>query len=130
MPTVLLVDDDADLRMLARVHLTKDPSVTIIGEAADGAQALKQVAALRPDAVVLDLEMPVMDGLTALWLIRALEPETRVVIWSAHADPANVEQRGAAAVLGKDCHGPELLQAVTGEPVPAGSGYARSRAHR
>src|SRR3954454_8878933 len=76
---VLLVDDLADIRLVMRLLLEADGRAEVVGEAADGAEAVRLAAELRPDAVVLDLRMPGMDGVQALPLIREASPGTVVV---------------------------------------------------
>src|SRR5437764_15323425 len=80
---VLLADDLADIRLVMRLLLEADGRAEIVGEAADGAEAVRLAAELRPDAVVLDLRMPGMDGVAALPLIRDASPGTAVVALSA-----------------------------------------------
>jgi len=80
---VLLVDDLADIRLVMRLLLEADGRADVVGEASDGAEAVRLAAELRPDAVVLDLRMPGMDGVQALPLIRDASPGTVVVALSA-----------------------------------------------
>ena len=80
---VLLVDDLSDIRLVMRLLLEADGRAEVVGEAADGAEAVRLARELRPDAVVLDLRMPGMDGVAALPLIRDAAPGTVVVALSA-----------------------------------------------
>jgi CheY-like chemotaxis protein len=80
---VLLVDDLADIRLVMRLLLEADGRAEVVGEAADGTEAVRLAGELHPDAVVLDLRMPGMDGVSALPLIRAASPGTVVVALSA-----------------------------------------------
>jgi CheY-like chemotaxis protein len=80
---VLLVDDLSDIRLVMRLLLEADGRAEVVGEAADGAEAVRLAAELHPDAVVLDLRMPGMDGVSALPLIRDAAPGTVVVALSA-----------------------------------------------
>lgn len=89
---VLLADDTPDIRKLLRVNLELDGRFEIVGEAADGAEAVALTRSLRPDAVVLDLAMPVMDGLEAAPLIRQCSPESRILVLSGF-DHARMEAR-------------------------------------
>ena len=77
---VVLVDDAHDLRALLSRLLVRDGRFEVVGEAGDGETGVEVVARTRPDAVLLDLAMPVMDGLQALPLIRDRSPDTRVVV--------------------------------------------------
>lgn len=91
---ILLVDDSKDLRVLLRLTLEGLGEFDVVGEAEDGRQAIAEVARLRPDLVLLDLSMPVMDGLEALPEIRAQAPEARVLVLSGFS----ARQMGAEAV--------------------------------
>lgn len=81
----VLVDDVAEMRELVRALLRRDGRFSIVGEAANGLDALEVVADLRPDLVVLDIDMPVLDGLATVPRIRELSPETRIVMLSGYA---------------------------------------------
>src|SRR3954466_16301544 len=80
---VLLVDDLSDIRLVMRLLLEADGRAEVVGEAADGAEAVRLTPRLRPDAVVLDLRMPGVVGISALPLIRNVFPGTVVVALSA-----------------------------------------------
>src|SRR5437588_9900394 len=80
---VLLVDDLSDIRLVMRLLLEADGRAEVVGEAADGAEAVRLAEELHPDAVILDLRMPGMDGVQALPLIRDASPSTVVVALSA-----------------------------------------------
>lgn len=95
---VLLVDDTADVRTALRTVLTAAPGFTVVGEAADGAEGVRLAAELEPDVVLLDLSMPVMDGLTALRHLHAGQPRTKVVVLSGYgSDQAGAEAMAAGA---------------------------------
>lgn len=79
---VLVVDDSAVIRGVITKQLAGDPGIEVVGSASDGEQAVRKVAALPVDVVVLDIEMPVMDGLTALPLILAARPGVKVIMAS------------------------------------------------
>lgn len=81
---VLIVDDQPAMRDVVRLALSIDGECEIVGEAGNGAEAIELARALRPDLVVLDLQMPVMGGAEALPRILAVSPETRVVVLTAH----------------------------------------------
>lgn len=103
---VLLVDDHPDIRLLIRIGLEADGRFDIVGEATDGQEAVDAVSAegACPDAVLLDLAMPVMDGMEALPLILERCPSTRVIVFSANDEPANRREAarlGAAGFLPK-----------------------------
>ena len=81
-PRVLVVDDSVVVRRLVSRALEQDGSVEVVGVAADGQIALTKIAQTKPDLVVLDVEMPVMDGLTALAEIRMRWPRLPVIVFS------------------------------------------------
>lgn len=78
----MLVDDSAIVRGFMRRWIDEDPRIELVKVCTDGAQAVAEVAAVRPDVIVLDIEMPNMDGLTALPQLRRLVPEARIVMAS------------------------------------------------
>jgi PAS domain S-box-containing protein len=79
---VMLVDDAADIRLILRRVFTATPGFAVVGEASDGQAAIEMAATLAPDLVILDLAMPVMDGLEALPRIRAQVPRAKIVVLS------------------------------------------------
>ena len=103
---VLLVDDDAAFAELMRLVLTLEGEIDIVGHACDGSEGVRLARALRPDVVVMDLNMPHMDGFEATRRISdgARRPP-RVVVVSSSADPGNVGRAlaaGAESFLPKD----------------------------
>ena len=101
---VLIVDDEPDLRLLMRTMLDLDHRIDIIGEAADGGEALERFAELRPDLVLLDLRMPVMNGLEVAQRILQDHPDQRILLFTAFLDPrlaAEAAALGISGVLGK-----------------------------
>jgi DNA-binding NarL/FixJ family response regulator len=82
---VVLADDTAEYRLLLRIILEQDGRFEVVGEAADGAEAVRVTTAERPDVLVLDLAMPVMDGLEAIPGVRAGSPDTAIVVLSGFA---------------------------------------------
>ena len=81
---VLLVDDHAILREGLRSLLSLQDDIEVVGEAADGQAALELVGQRQPDVVVMDIAMPVMDGLEATRCLKKEHPETRVLILTQH----------------------------------------------
>ena len=79
---VVIIDDTYDLRELLRLALTRG-GMDVVGEAGDGLAGIEAVRSERPDVVLLDLSMPVMDGLEALPSIRQLVPEAKIIVLSA-----------------------------------------------
>jgi YesN/AraC family two-component response regulator len=93
---VLVVDDAAHLRDLLTLLLDVEDDFEVVGTAADGKQALSIAAGLAPDVVLLDLAMPVMDGMAALPELRRQLPDARIVIFSGFEHQALAEQALAA----------------------------------
>ena len=79
---VLVVDDSVVIRHLVMHALREEPDIEVVGAEANGADALSRIPQVRPDVITLDIEMPVMDGLTALRQIRKLHPRVRTIMFS------------------------------------------------
>jgi DNA-binding NarL/FixJ family response regulator len=94
--TVFLCDDVPELRALVRQAWEHDPAIHVIGDAGDAATAIGQIAALRPQVVLLDLSMPAMDGLEALPRVKAAAPDTAVIVFSGFS-AARLEQVALAS---------------------------------
>jgi NarL family two-component system response regulator LiaR len=112
---ILIADDHGIVRQGLRMYLGSDPEIEIIGEARNGAEALKLAHQLHPDVVLMDLLMPVMDGIAATSAIRRELPDTEVVaLTSVLEDAAVVEaiRAGAIGYLLKDTEAHELRRAI------------------
>jgi len=110
---VLIVDDAEDLRMLLRFRMERAEQLEVVGEAADGLEAVEQARLLQPDLVILDVAMPHMDGLQALPLIREAVPEVRVIMLSAFNEDTMAEsarQAGADHYVVKGSSLSELVE--------------------
>jgi len=115
--TVLLVDDDPDTRTLLELMLEEDGRFTVVGHASDGAEAVRLAEQECPDVVVLDLQMPGMDGLTALPMLRRSLPRARIVVMSAFPDPltlADAIGQGVDGYIDKGRSWCELLPTLAG----------------
>jgi DNA-binding NarL/FixJ family response regulator len=112
---VLLVDDHRLVRAGLRSLLSSAADIEVVGEAEDGARALELAAATSPDVVLMDLSMPVLDGVAATRQLVADRPDVRVVVLTSFSDRDRVRDALRAGAIGyvlKDCTPEELLSAV------------------
>jgi len=112
---VLIADDHAVVRHGLRMFLGTDPELEIVGEAGDGAEALQMALQLHPDVVLMDLLMPVMDGIQATAAIRREAPDTEVVALTSVLEDAVVVdaiRAGAIGYLLKDTQAHELCRVI------------------
>jgi DNA-binding NarL/FixJ family response regulator len=112
---ILLVDDHAVVRLGLRTLLSSFPEMEVVGEAADGREALDFCAREQPDVVVLDLTMTGMDGLTATREIARRHPATRVLVLTMHDEEdylIPLLEAGAAGYMVKDAASSELIEAI------------------
>jgi DNA-binding NarL/FixJ family response regulator len=131
MTTVLVVDDHALVRAGLLALLAGADRVEVVGAAADGREAVELATRLQPDVILMDLSMPVLDGLSATRLIRQRSPSSRVVVLTSFADVRHRGEAVAAGAVGyvlKDCESGDIITAVrsaangtlqTLAPVPA-----------
>jgi DNA-binding NarL/FixJ family response regulator len=101
---LLLVDDRPAIRKGLRIWLALEPNMEVVGEASDGAEAISQARALRPDVVLMDVEMPGMNGVSATAALRSVVPQSAVVILTLYDDAATrtrAREAGAAAFVAK-----------------------------
>ncbi|MEK6324894.1 MAG: response regulator transcription factor [Acidobacteriota bacterium] len=113
--TVLLVDDQALFREALRTLLSVQPDIEIVGEAANGEEAIRLAADLRPAVVLMDLQMPVLDGVAATRRLRLLQPECRVIALTTFDDDEYVFEglrAGAVGYLLKDAPSEKLVEAI------------------
>ena len=112
---VLVVDDQALFREALATLLGARPEVEVVGEAGDGQQALERAAALQPDVVLMDLHMPVLDGIAATRRLRVEQPGVRVLALTTFDDDEDVFaalRAGALGYLLKDVSSDRLVEAV------------------
>ncbi|HEX4358574.1 MAG TPA: response regulator transcription factor [Pseudonocardia sp.] len=112
---VLIADDHSVVRQGLRMFLKLDPELEVVGEAADGAEAIRMARALKPDVVLMDLLMPGTDGITATARIRAEVPQTEVLALTSVLEDASVVgavQAGAIGYLLKDTQAEQLCKAI------------------
>lgn len=113
--TLLIVDDHSVVRQGLRMFLSADPDLEIVGEARDGAQAVRLAHQLHPDVVLMDLRMPGMDGISATATIRRELPDTEVVALTSVLEDISVVEAVRAGAIGyllKDTEAPELRRAI------------------
>ncbi|MFN8485316.1 MAG: response regulator transcription factor [Anaerolineae bacterium] len=112
---VLLVDDHPVVRLGLRALLESEPDMEVVGEAGNGVEAVSRTQELKPDIVIMDISMPEMDGLEATRRIRALDPDTHVLILTVHAQERYlfpVLKAGAAGYVLKSTVDTELVNAI------------------
>lgn len=112
---ILIVDDHAGVREGIRAVIDAEPDMIVVGEAADGAEAVKQFKQLLPNVTVTDVSLPVICGIEAVALIRQEFPRARFIVISAFKDEVRIKQAfgaGAQAFLHKDRLRRELLPAI------------------
>ena len=123
MITILLVDDQPAVRRGLRMRLALEPDVTVVGEADDGAAAVDLATTLDPDVIVMDVEMPGMDGITACATLHDRAQRSTVVVLTLYDDSSTRDRAlaaGAAAFVGKG---------EAAERLPVAIREAASRSH-
>jgi two-component system nitrate/nitrite response regulator NarL len=134
---ILLVDDHPVLRKGLLACLSDRANLMVVGEAADGFEALRKVGELNPDLVLMDVEMPRMDGLVATKALCKRFPKTRVLILSMHNNPEYIVQAiqmGARGFALKSLPAEELIKAIEivqrGEPFFSAQAVSAADHHR
>jgi len=123
---ILIADDHPLMRQGLSTLLNADPTLQIVGGAKNGAEAVEKASELKPDVIVMDLSMPVMDGVEATRRIRETNPDTKVLILTTYgtsADIAHAIDAGASGALVKDAEYDRLISAIR---AIAGGGTAFS----
>ena len=120
---VVLMDNTGRMRRVARLCLQMEPGFSVVGEAVNGPQAVAMVEETQPDVVLLDLDMPTMNGLNSIPAIRQASPRSRIAVLSSYPDPFTL---GDALVWGADTYLDltttlvdltTILRALVSEPV-------------
>lgn len=115
MIRILVADDHGVVREGIRMYLSLDPELEVVGEAGDGAEAVRMARELKPDVILMDLLMPKMDGITATETIRRELPDTEVIALTSVLEDAsvvNAVKAGAIGYLLKDTQAAELRRAI------------------
>src|SRR5512146_1886764 len=113
--TVLIVDDHQMVRQGVRAFLEKQPDISVVGEAASGAEALRLAADLAPDVALMDLVMPEMDGVETTRRLKQASPRSQVIILTSYHDDEHIFpaiRAGALSYVLKDVSSGELIEIV------------------
>jgi DNA-binding NarL/FixJ family response regulator len=112
---VLICDDYALIRTMLAAIVGRSPGLRVLGEAADGVEAIEQARLFKPDVILLDLAMPNHNGLDALPALRRVSPEARIIVFSAFAESVVAEQviaLGAVRYLEKGAEPATILATI------------------
>lgn len=115
MIDIMIVDDQSLFREGLRTLLTVQPDFNVVGEAGNGEEALRMAARMKPDVILMDLRMPVMDGVTATHRIHESHPRCKVIVLTTFDDDENVFEglrAGAVGYLLKDVSSEKLFEAI------------------
>jgi DNA-binding NarL/FixJ family response regulator len=113
--SVLLAEDHANFRKSLKLLVEIDGDIKVVGQAKNGREAVQLTLKLQPDVVIMDIAMPLLNGLQATRLIIESSPATRVLILSSHPDPEYIEQAmlyGASGYLIKQSSAPFIADAI------------------
>src|SRR5829696_7336077 len=130
--TVMLAEDHAIVRQGLCALLKADRQLVMVGEARTGREAVEMARALRPDVILMDIAMPVLNGLEATRQILTADPAAKVIILSAHSDDAYIERMTEAGVAGflEKQTSAEILTKAIREVAKGGTFYSPSIAKR
>ena len=112
---VLIADDHVVVRKGIRALLATEPGIDVVGEAGDGAEAVRAAAGLRPDVILMDIVMPTVDGIEAVRRIMAVQPGSRILVLTSFATDDQIFpalKAGALGYLLKDTGPEDLVQAI------------------
>lgn len=112
---VLVVDDHELTRLTLKLAIARQENLELVGLASNGKEAVEMVQRFHPDAIVLDLQMPVMDGWSAAAKIKNIKPETQIIAYSSVEDPKLHDREAVAcfdAVCKKDVATLELIELI------------------
>ena len=111
----LLVDDYASIRKSLRILLKTVPGVEVVGEAEDGRIAMELMHQLLPDIIIMDIRMPVMDGIEATRWITTVFPDVKVIAFTSCAEKSTIREMfeaGASGILLKGCGSVDIISAI------------------
>ena len=114
--TIVLADDHTIVRQGLAKLIEAEPNIQVVGEAENGRQAVTKVEKLQPDIVIMDIGMPLLNGIEATRQIKKIAPRTRVIILSMHAHDRYISELislGASGYLLKDSTGGEIIKAIS-----------------
>jgi two-component system response regulator DegU len=112
---IVIVDDSQSFRKALCSILQKKPNLKVVAEAGDGQAGIQAVEKHKPDVVLMDISMPVMNGIDATRIITSKFPDAKVIVLSLHNDPSYSDQAhkaGACHFLAKDCGKETLFSAI------------------
>jgi DNA-binding NarL/FixJ family response regulator len=127
MIRVLVVDDLPSVRKAICMRIAAEPDIAVVGEAPDGEVALVMANSVCPDIVLMDVEMPLMDGVATTRALRLIRPESAVIMLSIHDDAftrARAERAGAAAFVSRSTW-PDMLPTTIRQVFQARSGSGK-----
>jgi DNA-binding NarL/FixJ family response regulator len=110
-----IADDHALFRKILRSTIVLQPGIKVVAEADDGSSAIAMVERHRPEIVLMDINMPVLDGIEATRIIRSKFPDTKIIVLTMHTDDCyfiRAYQAGACSLLPKDCSKNELFRTI------------------
>ncbi len=113
--TILLADDHTIVRQGLAKMLAEEPDFKVIGEAQDGREAVRKVATLNPDVILMDITMPLLNGIEATRQIKKTSPNTKIIILSMHSHNYYISELfslGASGYLLKNSTGADIIQAI------------------
>ncbi len=114
--TIFLADDHTIVRQGLAKLLEAEPDLRVIGEAQNGREAVKKVQGLKPDLVIMDIAMPLLNGIEATRQIKKFSPQTKIIILSMHSHDRYISELisiGASGYLLKDSTGGEIVKAIS-----------------